>query len=107
MTLVDTQALQRQIMANKKRQGWNTTDVQFELLELYGEVNELFRAWLHGDQANFREELADVAIFLAGIAEMGHVDLGEATLAKVAINEKRVYRNGVKVAPDEAMPTEP
>lgn len=30
----------------QKEHGFNTTDIKFELLLLYGEVNELFQAWL-------------------------------------------------------------
>ena len=42
-------------------------------------------------------ELADVAIFTLGLAEMLDIDLESAILKKMAINEKRVYINGKKV----------
>ena len=51
------------ILYLKKKHNFNTTDVKFEILLLYGEVNELFQAWLKEDQENINEELADVAYF--------------------------------------------
>lgn len=67
----------------------------------YGEVNELFQAYLKHDKDNIDEELADVAIFLLGISEMLGSDLGTDIVAKMKINEKRVYKNGVKSLEDE------
>lgn len=61
--LIDTEKLQKAVLENKKNHNFNTTDIKFELLSLYGEVNELFQAWLKDDPENINEELADVAIF--------------------------------------------
>ncbi len=80
---------------------FNTTDVKFELLLLYGEVNELFQAWLKEDQENINKELADVAIFLLGISEMLGNDLGEDIVKKMAINAKRKYVHGKKISTDD------
>ena len=99
--LIDTKKLQRDIIENKKKHNFNTTDIKFELLCLYGEVNELFQAWLKEDQENINEELADVAIFLLGISEMLGSDLGEDIVKKVAINAKRKYVNGKKIINDD------
>ncbi len=88
---IDTTMLQQAIMANKAAHNWNTTDVRFELLQLYSETSELFEATLKKDQDNITEELADVAIFLLGIAEMEHVDLGEAITDKLKIDQHRGY----------------
>lgn len=86
-----TKELQARVMENKLAHHWNTTDLNFELLKLYGEVDELFQAHLHHDQDNFKEECADVAIYLLGIAEIGDVDLGEAVSEKMALNVLRKY----------------
>lgn len=99
--LIDTKKLQRDIIENKKKHNFNTTDIKFELLCLYGEVNELFQAWLKEDQENINEELADVAIFLLGIFEMLGSDLGEDIVKKVAINAKRKYVDGKKIITDD------
>ncbi|MCT0165720.1 hypothetical protein EFM06_07190 [Lactobacillus helveticus] len=98
--LIDTKKLQRDIIENKKKHNFNTTDIKFELLCLYGEVNELFQAWLKEDQENINEELADVAIFLLGIFEMLGSDIGEDIVKKVAINAKRKYVDGKKIITD-------
>ena len=95
--ILDTKKLQKEIIQNKKEHGFNTTDIKFELLLLYGEVNELFQAWLKDDDQNIGEELADVAIFLLGIAETLDKDLGVEIIEKMKVNKNRIYRNGKKV----------
>lgn len=95
--LIDTKKLQKDILENKKNHNFNTIDIKFELLSLYGEVNELFQAWLKDDPKNINEELADVAIFLLGISEMVGSDLGEDILKKMEINRRRKYINGKKI----------
>ncbi|MBC6341777.1 hypothetical protein ERK18_01875 [Lactobacillus kimbladii] len=97
--IIDTKKLQKAVMENKKKHGFNTTDIEFELLRLHGEANELFEAWRKNNKKNINEELADVGIFLLGIAEMLDSDLGEDIVNKMKINEKRVYKNGVKLGP--------
>ena len=89
------------VIENKKKHNFNTTDIKYELLLLYGEVNELFQAWLKEDQENINEELADVAIFLLGISEMLGSDLSEDIVEKIAINAKRKYMNGKKIITDD------
>ena len=97
--IIDTKKLQKAVMENKKKHGFNTTDIEFELLRLHGEANELFEAWRKNDKQNINEELADVGIFLLGIAEMLGSDLGEDIVNKMKINEKRIYKNGVRLGP--------
>ncbi|WP_294837066.1 MazG nucleotide pyrophosphohydrolase domain-containing protein [uncultured Lactobacillus sp.] len=97
--IIDTKKLQKAVMENKKKHGFNTTDIEFELLRLHGEANELFEAWRKNNKENINEELADVGIFLLGIAEMLDSDLGEDIVNKMKINEKRIYKNGVKRNP--------
>lgn len=78
-------------MDNKRNKGFNTTDIQTELLLLHGEMNELFRAFRRHDHDNIAEELADVTIYLLGLAEMAEVDLASALLKKMDVNERRIY----------------
>ncbi|RMC49652.1 hypothetical protein [Lactobacillus sp. ESL0228] len=96
--IIDTKKLQKEVIDNKKRHNFNTTDIKFELLLLYGEVNELFKGWLKQDADNINEELADVDIFLLGISEMLGSDLGKDIVDKIEINKNRIYKNGVKVS---------
>lgn len=83
--------------ANKLAKGFNTTDVPMEFGLLVAEIGEAFTAWRKG-QDDFGDELADVAIFLLGLAQMTGVDLANAISAKLAVNEARTYTrlpNGV------------
>ncbi|MCO6532086.1 MULTISPECIES: MazG-like family protein [Lactobacillus] len=91
--IIDTKKLQKEVLENKKNHGFNTTDIEFELLRLYGETNELFEAWRKQDKENIDEELADVGIFLLGISEMLGSDLGEDITNKMKVNRKRIYKN--------------
>jgi len=76
--------------ANKVAKGFNTTDVPMEFGLLVEEVGEAFSAW-RKQRPSLGGELADVAIFLLGIAEITGIDLGEEVAAKLAANEAREY----------------
>lgn len=91
--IINTKKLQKEVLENKKNHGFNTTDIEFELLRLYGETNELLEAWRKQDKENIDEELADVGIFLLGISEMLGSDLGEDITNKMKVNRKRIYKN--------------
>ena len=96
---MDIRLAQKHAWQNKLAKGFNTTDVPLEFCLLNSEVAEAFDAWRR-DRPDVAEELADIAIFLFGLAEMVGADLQEAVEAKLAVNEARVYRrlpNGVLV----------
>jgi hypothetical protein len=96
---VDIRLAQKHAWQNKLAKGFNTTDVPLEFCLLNSEIAEAFDAWRR-DRPDVAEELADIAIFLLGLAEMVGTDLQEAVEAKLAVNEARVYTrlpNGVLV----------
>ena len=72
----DWKELQRQAYQNKVDHGFNVTDVSMEFCLLYGEVGEAYQAWSR-QKPDLGEELADVAIYLLGLAEILDVDLGQ------------------------------
>lgn len=80
--------VQEEILENKRRKGFNTTDISEEFCLLYGEVGEAYDAYYKGLET-FGEELADVAIFLMGIAEIQGIDLESEILKKVEKNKSR------------------
>jgi NTP pyrophosphatase (non-canonical NTP hydrolase) len=84
--------IQQRAWANKVAKGFNTTDVAVEFGLLTAEVGEAFIAWRR-DLPDLGEELADVLLFLTSIATMTGVDLNDAVQAKLAKNERRVYRH--------------
>jgi hypothetical protein len=102
---MDIRSGQKLAWQNKVAKGFNTTDVPLEFCLLQGEIAEAFDAWRKGRE-DVGEELADVAIYLLGLAEMADVDLQDQIEAKMAKNAARVYRplrNGVLAK----SPTEP
>jgi NTP pyrophosphatase (non-canonical NTP hydrolase) len=83
--------LQQAVYANKVAKGFNVSDVQLEFCYLSGEVAEAFEAY-RKDLPTIGEELADIIIYVLGLAEILHVDLETAIDAKMAKNAARTYR---------------
>ncbi len=94
--MIDLAALQKRVYQNKVNHGFNITDVPLEFTLAYGELAEACEAW-RKKQDSVGEELADVLIYLMGLAEILNVDLEKELLRKMEINEKRRYvsENGV------------
>jgi NTP pyrophosphatase (non-canonical NTP hydrolase) len=94
--MLHLKALQAKVMTNKIAKGFNTTDIPLEFMLLTEEVAEAFEAW-RKKKPDIGEELADIMIYLMGLAEMLGLDLDAEVAAKMAINEKRTYvrKNGV------------
>lgn len=100
---MDIRSAQKAAWENKVAKGFNTTNVPLQFCLLNGEMAEAFDAWNKKKQ-NLGEELADIAIYLLGIAEMTGVDLQQAVAAKLAVNQARVYQrlpNGVLLKTSE------
>ena len=88
--MADWKELQRQVYQNKLDHQFNVTDVAMEFCLLYGEVGEAYQAYSR-NRPDLGEELADVAIYLLGLAEILHVDLEEEVLRKMEITRPRRY----------------
>lgn len=88
--------IQKEIFDNKVKKGFNTTNVEIEFCLTYGELAEAFEAYKK-KLPTVGEELADVAIYLYGMAEILGFDLNNEIVKKVNKNKDRVYRveNGV------------
>lgn len=93
--------IQKRAYANKIKHGFNVSDVNFEFCLMYGEVAEAYEAWLKKHD-NVGEELADIGLYLVGLAEILGVSLHDEMVKKLQINEKREYVkvNGVLVKKD-------
>jgi MazG-like family len=89
---MDIQSGQKLAWQNKVAKGFNATDIPLEFCLLQGEIAEAFDAWRKGRET-VGEELADVAIYLLGLAEMTGIDLQNEVEAKLAKNAARVYRH--------------
>ena len=88
---MDIRSAQKRAWQNKVAKGFNTTGIPLEFCLLQGEVAEAFDAWRKGRE-DLGEELADVAIYLLGLAEMTGVDLQDEIGSKMAKNAARVYQ---------------
>ena len=101
--MIDLKALQKDVYANKVAKGFNVEDVHLEFNYLYGEVAEACEAY-RKKKPDLGEELADVAIYLLGLAEILNVNLEQEILAKHEKNKQREYAkvNGVLTRTKEA-----
>lgn len=98
------QEMQKAVYQNKLDHHFNVKNVELEFQLLQGEVEEAYEAWKE-QKSDLGEELADVAIYLLGLAEILHFDLGKEIERKMEINRKRKYQmvDGVlkKVSEDQ------
>jgi hypothetical protein len=83
------QFAQKRAWQNKVAKGFNITDIPLEFCLVQGEMAEAFDAWRKG-RDDLGEELADVAIYLLGLAEMTGVDLQDEIEANMAKNAARL-----------------
>jgi NTP pyrophosphatase (non-canonical NTP hydrolase) len=88
--MADLKKLQKEAMENKKRHGFNTTDIALEFCRAHEELSEAFSKHNKGEKG-VAEELADVMIFLLGMCEILGYDLENELLRKMEINKKRKY----------------
>lgn len=100
--MMDLKKLQQEVYQNKVNHGFNTTDINMEFCHTYGELSEAYSAWLK-QKDDLGEELADVTIFLLGIAEILHIDLEKELVNKIKKNAKRKYKkvNGIFIKMEE------
>ena len=82
--------VQQQIYQNKVDKQWNISSIETELCLMQGEVTEFYEAY-RKHLPSLGEELADVAIYLLGIAEILHIDLDNEIGRKMNINQNRQY----------------
>ncbi|GGP62980.1 MULTISPECIES: MazG-like family protein [Streptomyces] len=87
---MEIRTAQRQAWENKIEKGFNVTDVPLEFGLLTAEVGEAFTAW-RKRLPDFGEELADVFLYLAALAEMNGVDLDDEVARKLEKNRRRAY----------------
>jgi NTP pyrophosphatase (non-canonical NTP hydrolase) len=87
---VDIRSVQQQAWDNKQAKGFNVSDVPLEFGLLTAEIGEAFTAW-RKRLPDFGEELADVLIYLAGLAQMTGIDLSGEVERKLAKNAARRY----------------
>lgn len=85
--------LQERIWQNKKDKGFNTTDVEKELLFLTEELGEAVKAYRKGDNEELAEEIVDLIIYSLGLLKVIDRDAYEEIIKKVEKNEDREYES--------------
>lgn len=88
--MVELKKLQEEVIKNKVNKGFNIKDLNLEFLLAYGELAEAFNAFQNKEE-DLGEELADVVIYILGIAEMLDIDLEVELLKKIEKNKRRKY----------------
>lgn len=88
---MEIRSAQKLAWENKTAKGFNTTDVALEFGLLNAETGEAFTAW-RKRLPDFGEELADIFLYLAAIAEMNSIDLDTEIERKITKNAKRIYQ---------------
>ena len=83
--------LQKRIWANKLRKGFNTQDIDKELIHLTEELGELMHAYRREGKAALAEEATDIVILLLGFFSFLGMDAEKEILKKITKNEKRKY----------------
>ena len=101
--MINLKEIQKDIYNNKVSKGFNTTDINLEFNLIYEELAEAFAAY-HRKLPDLGEEIADVTIYLLGLAEILDIDLEKEILKKVKKNIKREYKkiNGVTTRTKDA-----
>ncbi|PKM91579.1 hypothetical protein CVU82_02085 [Candidatus Falkowbacteria bacterium HGW-Falkowbacteria-1] len=93
---MDLQKLQKEIFDNKIAKGFNITDIPLEFSLAHEELSEAFHAY-RKNLPDLGEELADVVIYLMGLATILNINLEDELLKKIEKNKNREYKkiNGI------------
>ncbi len=101
--MIDLKKLQKEVYQNKLDKNFNVSNVAIEFLLTHEELSEAYRAY-YQKLPDLGEELADVSIYLLGLAEILGLDLEQEIIHKMEKNKKRKYKkiNGISVRVKEA-----
>ena len=96
--MIDLKEVQKKVYRNKVAKNFNVTDVFMEFCYTHAELSEAFEAYIM-KKDDLGEELADVALYLLGLAEILGFNLEEEIVKKMEKNEKRQYiqKDGVNI----------
>jgi len=89
--MIDLKELSEIVYENKLAKHFNVTDIPMEICYLHGEVSEIWDAYIR-KKGNVGEEMADVMIYLLGLAKILDIDLEREVLEKIEKNKHRIYQ---------------
>ncbi len=101
---MDISEIQKKVSRIAEEHGWHklpTERVMFRLTKLAligSEVGEAVEAVRNNDRAQLGEELADIVMRVADLADIAGLNLGAEIKRKMEINKSRPYEHGGKGA---------
>jgi NTP pyrophosphatase (non-canonical NTP hydrolase) len=85
--------MQHEILANKQRRGFNTTDVGCEILHLTEELGELARAYRDKNQPEVNDAIADMMVYCLGLCGIVGLNAHDLIASVIEKNKTRTHRN--------------
>lgn len=85
--------LQKEILENKKRKGFNTSDVGKEVVLMVEELGELARGVKNQNKEEMIDAVGDLMVYCLGLCEILGVDAGEI-LSKIVENNRTREHTG-------------
>lgn len=92
--MIDLVQLQKRVYQNKVEKGFNVTDIYQEFCLTHGELSEACEAY-QKKKDDLGEELADVAIYLIGLAEILGINLEQEIMSKIEKMKAESMRIGM------------
>ena len=89
--MIDLKKIQEEVYQNKINKGFNVKDVNLEFCYIHEELAEAFSAY-RKNLPDVGEEIADVCIYLFGLAQILGVDLEGEIVRKIEINKNRQFK---------------
>lgn len=91
--MTDLAALQKEILMNKQRRGFNTTDVGKEIVLMTEELGELAKAFKNKNKDEMADAVGDLMVYCLGLCEILGVD-SEELLGRIVENNKSRTHTG-------------
>lgn len=82
---------QKEIFENKKRKGFNTTDVGKEIVLMTEELGELAKAFKNKNKNDMSDAVGDLMVYCLGLCEILNVNSEELVENIVKQNETRAH----------------
>lgn len=89
---MDSKRAQKEIFENKKRRGFNTTDIGKEIILLMEELGELAKAYRDNNEEEIADAVGDIMVYCLGLCEVIGVNSEELLKKTIENNRTRTHR---------------
>ncbi|MBI4170917.1 MAG: hypothetical protein HY514_04430 [Candidatus Aenigmarchaeota archaeon] len=93
--MIDLAEIQKEIVENKKRRGFNSSDVGKEIILLTEELGELAASYRDQDDSEIKDAIGDMIVYLLGLCEITNTNSEELIRNIVEKNKTRNHRSGM------------